>query len=29
MAARLLEHLPQVTQAFLARSETPGIEAKV
>lgn len=29
MAAWLLEHLPQVTQAFLARSATPGVEAKV
>jgi ferritin-like metal-binding protein YciE len=29
MAAWLLEHLPQVTQAFLARAETPGVEAKV
>ncbi|MDN4056764.1 DUF892 family protein [Massilia sp. YIM B02769] len=29
MAAWLLEHLPQVTQAFLVRSETPGAEAKV
>lgn len=29
MAAWLLEHLPQVTQAFLARSEQPGVPAKV
>jgi ferritin-like metal-binding protein YciE len=29
MAAWLLEHLPEVTQAFLARSETPGVTAKV
>ena len=29
MAAWLLEHLPQVTQAFLTRSATPGVEAKV
>ncbi|QBI02325.1 ferritin-like domain-containing protein [Pseudoduganella albidiflava] len=29
MAAWLLEHLPQLTQAFLARSATPGLEAKV
>jgi ferritin-like metal-binding protein YciE len=29
MAAWLLEHLPQLTQAFLARSATPGVEAKV
>jgi len=29
MAAWLLEHLPQVTQAFLARAETPGVSAKV
>jgi ferritin-like metal-binding protein YciE len=29
MAAWLLEHLPQVTQAFLARSEAPGVSAKV
>jgi len=29
MAAWLLDHLPQVTQAFLARSATPGVEAKV
>jgi len=29
MAAWLLEHLPEVTQAFLARSATPGVEAKV
>lgn len=29
MAAWLLEHLPQVTQAFLVRSATPGAEAKV
>jgi len=28
MAAWLLEHLPQVTQAFLVRAETPGVEAK-
>lgn len=28
MAAWLLDHLPQVTQAFLARSATPGVEAK-
>jgi len=29
MAAWLLEHLPQITQAFLARAATPGVEAKV
>lgn len=29
MAAWLLEHLPQVTQAFLTRSATPGADAKV
>jgi ferritin-like metal-binding protein YciE len=29
MAAWLLEHLPQITQAFLVRSATPGAEAKV
>jgi ferritin-like metal-binding protein YciE len=29
MAAWLLEHLPQVTQDFLTRSATPGVEAKV
>jgi len=29
MAAWLLEHLPQVTQAFLARAEVPGVTAKV
>jgi len=29
MAAWLLEHLPEVTQAFLARAETPGASAKV
>jgi len=29
MAAWLLEHLPQLTQAFLVRSATPGMEAKV
>lgn len=29
MAAWLLEHLPQVTQAFLARAEAPGVTAKV
>jgi len=29
MAAWLLEHLPQITAAFLARSATPGAEAKV
>ena len=29
MAAWLLEHLPHVTQAFLTRSATPGVEAKV
>jgi ferritin-like metal-binding protein YciE len=28
MAAWLLEHLPQITTAFLARSATPGVEAK-
>lgn len=28
MAQWLLEHLPDVTQAFLARSATPGVEAK-
>lgn len=28
MAAWLLENLPQITQAFLARSATPGVEAK-
>jgi ferritin-like metal-binding protein YciE len=29
MAAWLLEHLPQLTQAFLLRSATPGMTAKV
>ncbi|GGZ08208.1 ferritin-like domain-containing protein [Pseudoduganella plicata] len=29
MAAWLLDHLPQLTQAFLVRSATPGLEAKV
>lgn len=29
MAAWLLEHLPHITQAFLARAATPGVEAKV
>lgn len=29
MAAWLLEHLPEVTQTFLARAETPGATAKV
>lgn len=29
MAAWLLEHLPEVTQTFLARAETPGVTAKV
>jgi ferritin-like metal-binding protein YciE len=29
MAAWLLEHLPEVTQAFLARAEQPGVTAKV
>jgi len=29
MAAWLLEHLPEITQAFLARSEAPGVTAKV
>lgn len=29
MAAWLLEHLPEVTQAFLTRAETPGAKAKV
>ena len=29
MAAWLLAHLPQITQAFLLRSATPGVEAKV
>jgi len=29
MAAWLLEHLPQITAAFLVRSETPGLDAKV
>jgi ferritin-like metal-binding protein YciE len=29
MAAWLLEHLPQVTQAFLIRAEAPGVTAKV
>jgi ferritin-like metal-binding protein YciE len=29
MAAWLLEHMPQVTQMFLQRSATPGMEAKV
>ena len=29
MAAWLLEHLPQVTRAFLARAEQPGVTAKV
>lgn len=28
MAQWLLEHLPELTQAFLDRSETPGVEAK-
>ncbi|MBA1201443.1 ferritin-like domain-containing protein [Pseudomonas capeferrum] len=28
MAQWLLEHLPEITQAFLKRSETPGVEAK-
>lgn len=28
MADWLLEHLPEVTQAFLARSANPDIEAK-
>jgi ferritin-like metal-binding protein YciE len=28
-AAWLLEHLPEITQAFLARSEAPGVTAKV
>jgi len=29
MAAWLLDHLPQITAAFLQRSATPGVEAKV
>ena len=29
MAAWLLDHLPQITAAFLARSATPGVDAKV
>jgi len=29
MAAWLLEHLPQITEAFLARAATPGVTAKV
>lgn len=29
MAAWLLEHMPEVTQTFLARSATPGATAKV
>ena len=29
MAAWLLEHLPQTTEAFLARAATPGVTAKV
>ncbi|MDN4051712.1 DUF892 family protein [Massilia sp. YIM B02763] len=29
MAAWLLEHMPEVTQAFLGRSATPGATAKV
>jgi len=29
MAAWLLEHLPEVTQAFLERAATPGVTAKV
>jgi ferritin-like metal-binding protein YciE len=29
MAKWLLEHLPQVTQEFLARAATPGVAAKV
>ena len=28
MAEWLKEHLPELTQAFLDRSETPGVEAK-
>ena len=28
MAQWLMEHLPELTQAFLDRSETPGVEAK-
>jgi ferritin-like metal-binding protein YciE len=28
MAQWLLEHLPDISQAFLARSATPGVEAK-
>ena len=28
MAEWLKEHLPELTQAFLDRSETPGLEAK-
>lgn len=28
MAAWLAEHLPEVTVAFLARAQTPGVEAK-
>lgn len=28
MAAWLLENLPEITQAFLVRSETPGVTAK-
>jgi hypothetical protein len=29
MAAWLLDHLPEVTKAFLVRAETPGATAKV
>ena len=28
MANWLLEHLPEITQAFMIRSETPDLEAK-
>jgi hypothetical protein len=28
MAQWLKEHLPELTRAFLERSETPGVEAK-
>ena len=29
MAAWLLEHLPEITEAFLLRSATPGVTAKI
>jgi hypothetical protein len=28
ISADILEHLPELTQAFLARSEDPNLEAK-